>query len=96
MSLQPTRVIVVLARLVDDFEVVPGAYATDLGQLVKTRQIKIPRACMWKASSLPKDVEKAREFAAKEGYTVFVYPKGTRDVLARAKREISEGTPCAT
>lgn len=48
------------------------------------------KTCIWLNAGTPDDVESARTFAAKEGYTVFTYPTDDPDPRGRASREVME------
>ncbi len=79
---------IVIAWLVDEVEVVSSG-RRDIGERPTFRDVKVPRAAMWTNKGTEQDVEKARVYAAKEGYQVFVYPTSERDPLGRARREIA-------
>lgn len=79
---------IVVAWLVDEVEVVSSG-RRDIGERPTLRDVKVPRAVMWKSGGSEKDIEKAQIYAAKEGYQVFVYPTSERDPLGRARREIA-------
>jgi len=84
---------IVLARVVDDFEVVQRG-RVDLGERHKTRDLKVARALMWKKGVKPEALDaamaKAATFAREsgEGYVPFAYPSSDRDVLNHAKRDL--------
>lgn len=77
---------IVLARVDEDFKVVRER-RTDLGERPDMERVDKPVAMMWKNDGDAADVEKAKAYAATEGYTVFTY-KGERDPLGRAKRDV--------
>jgi hypothetical protein len=79
---------IVLARLVDDTELVRER-RTDLGERPVMRDIKTAQALMWLNRGTAEDIEKAKRYAPTEGYTVLVYETTERDPLGRAKRDIS-------
>lgn len=83
-----SKVQVVLAKLVDDVEVVSAA-GVDLGRRAKTREIKRAVAMTWASKADAASVERARAWASSEGYTVFIYSTAERDPLERAKREVA-------
>jgi hypothetical protein len=78
---------IVLARLVDDVEVVRQR-RTDLGERPVTRAVKRAEALVWLLRGNPDDAEKARAFADREGWRVILYPTSEHDPLARAKAEL--------
>lgn len=79
---------IVLARLEDDFRVVSDA-GRDLGRAPKIERFHRPAAVVWLNEGDALDAQKARAFAAKEGYRVFLYPVTEREPLARAKRDVA-------
>lgn len=78
---------IVLARLVDDVEVVRER-RTDLGERPLMREVKKAEAMVWLNKGDWSDVVKARAFAESEGYRVFLYETSERDPIGRAKAEI--------
>jgi hypothetical protein len=48
------------------------------------------KGSIWLRRGTMKDVEKAKVFATKEGYTVFVFPTGEREALEKAKTAVVE------
>jgi len=85
---------IVVAWLVDDVEVDVKATQLrrlDLGERPVLRQVKMAKAAMWRNKGDDADLKKAHEYAAGEGYRVFVYPTTERDPLGRARRDIKEG-----
>ena len=78
---------IVLARLEED-QVIVAEGRIDLGQRHKFKAVHKPVACMWLNKGNGQDVQSARTFAAREGYTVFCYT-GERDPLTRAKKDIA-------
>lgn len=83
-----SKVQVVLAKLVEDFEVIPGKFEGRYSERAATREIKRPVAIMWARRGSEKDLERANVWAPTEGYRVFTYPTAERDPLGRAKREL--------
>jgi hypothetical protein len=77
---------IVLARLDDTAEIAKHG-RVDVGQPHIWRTVKVPAAVMWVNNGDDVDLEKAKKFAASEGYTVFCY-HGEKDPLRRAKSEI--------
>lgn len=61
----------------------------DLGKTPKIRITKKPVAVMWINHGNTDDLEKARDFAKKESYTVFVY-FNEPNPLERARQEINK------
>jgi len=88
MATKTKKLRIVLAKLVDDVEVI-SAGARDLGEAPTLAAIKRAVAVVWKLSGTETDLEKARKFAAIEGYTVLVYKTSERNPLERARAEIS-------
>ena len=80
---------IVLARLDAGSELAdPGR--SDIGIPPKFKPVQVPTALVWLRFGSPEDIEKARTFAAREGYTVIVYPTSEPEPLIRARREITE------
>lgn len=77
---------IVLARVEEDRVIVKHG-RTDLGEQHKFKTVPKPIACVWLLNGKESDVEKARNYAASEGYTVFCY-EAERDPLGKAKRDI--------
>jgi hypothetical protein len=59
----------------------------DIGDSHKFKTVQLPRACMWLNKGTEADAEKAREYAASEGHSVFCY-EGEKDPLGRAKKDV--------
>jgi hypothetical protein len=78
---------IVIAWLEEE-QVLVKAGRTDLGESHKFKSAPKPMACMWLNKGSHSDLEKAQNFAAKEGHTVFSY-NGEKNPLERAKKEIS-------
>jgi len=78
---------IVVARLVDDVEVI-GVARIDLGERHKTRAIKRAEACCWLNEGGPEDVKKARSWAESNGYTVFTFPANEPEALVLARASL--------
>ncbi len=75
---------VVLARVEQErFIEKPGR--PDIGKPHKFKEVDKPVALVWGRGDSARNMEKARSYADKEGYIVFVYPPGEGDPLGRAK-----------
>ena len=59
---------------------------TDLGERPVTREVTIPKSCMWLNDGTTDDLAKARAYAASEGKRVFTY-NGNADPLNAAKHD---------
>ena len=77
---------IVLAKVEDTCEVI-STEGVDLGRRPKVRTVPHPVSLMWLNSGTGADLEKARLFAAQQGYTVLTYWNET-DPLGRAKRDV--------
>ena len=64
----------------------------DLGRPHIFKTVQLPKACIWLNKGTDSDAAKAREYAAKEGRTVFCYD-GERDPLMRAKQDVLRAVP---
>ena len=61
---------------------------SDLGERPLMRSVKVARTALWLNRATPKDVEKARVYAAAEGYHVFTFPPSERDPRGAAARAV--------
>jgi hypothetical protein len=78
---------IVLARLVED-QRIKKLGQVDIGRPHIWESFLHPEAVMWLNKGTAADVEKAKAYASRDGYTVFIYPVTEKDPLGRAKREI--------
>jgi hypothetical protein len=85
-------VTIVLTWVEDDSEFYGPEARADLGERRKTRAIQIAKAALWKARGSASDIEKAREYAARQDppARVFTYPTNDRDWKEHAKRDALE------
>ena len=81
------RICIVLARLVDDIEVI-STDGLDLGKRPKTRTVKRPEAMVWLLDGTPADAEKASRFADNTDFVVFTMAATESDPLGVAKRSV--------
>lgn len=61
----------------------------DLGRRPKMQETIKASACVWLNDGTKADLRKAKDFAAKDGWTVFTY-ENEPEPLARARREMIE------
>lgn len=80
---------IVLARL-DEGHVIEKHGRIDLGERHRFKMVDVPVSCVWLNDGTEDDAQKARAFAAQEGYSVFCY-SGEADPLKRARRDIARG-----
>lgn len=78
---------IVIAKAETEHAVDPNALRR-YGALAKTVAVLVPKAIVWANEGDAAEVRKAKDYAAREGYRVFLYPVGERDPLGRAKREV--------
>lgn len=78
----------------EDVEWTGEPWAADLGERPPVRVVKTPRTAMWLNEATPEDVEKAREMARTEGWTVFTFV-GEEDPLAAAKLAMRAAGVCS-
>lgn len=79
---------IVMARIEEEQQIVKIG-RIDLGEQHKFKNVLNPVSCMWLNKGTAKDVAKAKDYATREGYTVFTY-QNERDPLAKAKQDILE------
>lgn len=85
------REMIVLARLVKDYKPSETEFEQrDRNWIPKMVEVSVPAAHIWCRKEKPGDMERAKLFAAEEGYTVFIYPNSERKPLERAKKEVQQ------
>lgn len=64
----------------------------DLGERPKLMEVAISKAAMWANDGTKSDIAKARAYASRQGYRVFVYPASEVNPLGRARRDVLKPT----
>ena len=82
------RQCIVLARAENCAEWDGQPFASDLGQRPKFVPTRRAVAMVWLNAGDASDEEKARAFAASDGYTVFTYAVGEADPLGKARAAV--------
>ena len=77
---------IVLAKTEEDF-VVSKHGRVDLGERNTFTAIKVAKSLMWLNDGNDADIDSARTFADREGYTVFCY-QNEKDPLTKARKDI--------
>ena len=77
---------IVLARVEED-QVVVQQGRIDLGERHKFKTVAKPVSLMWVNNGTATDAAKAKEFADREGYTVFCY-NGEKFPLEKARKDV--------
>jgi hypothetical protein len=82
---------IVIAWTEDSAEWDGEPYAADLGERPTMRPVRLAKACMWLNRGTAADVEKARVYAAPQGYSVLTFPASVRDPLGAARAAVLRG-----
>ena len=85
--MEPNAVQCVIAWTEDSAEFTGAPYRQDLGERPGMRPTVVAKAAMWENVATPASVEKARAYAAKQGYRVFTFT-GEKDPLGAARRAV--------
>jgi hypothetical protein len=83
-----TEACIVLARVEEDHVWDGKPYAADLGQRAGLKPVKRAVTLVWCLRGADAEMESARRFAKREGYSVLTYSPDESDPLARAKRDV--------
>jgi hypothetical protein len=83
---------VVLARVEEETAVDPTRWTRARGDGVNPEHplvpVRVAKACLWKQHGTAADIDAARAFAAREGWTVYLYSRHERYPLTRAKADV--------
>lgn len=67
----------------------------ELSERPEMREEMVGKAAVWLNRGTPADVQRARAFAATEGYSVFCYATTEKEPLARARRDVLRAAKAA-
>lgn len=80
---------IVVARVEEEQQIEPGQSPSRLRfGPARTTTVRVPKAMVWRNDGGTAEVEKAKVFARREGYRVFLYPLGEEDPLGRARADV--------
>jgi len=83
-----TDALQIIIAWTDGDTVVVRERRTDLGERPEMKAVRRSRTVVWLNKGTVEDVEKARAYAAPEGYKVFTYPQTVKDARAAAARDV--------